>query len=204
MKVIGIVIVLSALVLCLGLVGCPKPTTGDDYKALAAKVDTLMATVQIAQAGSMALVESLHSQNIINDEQYEQAKKVAEEMARVTPQIKDMTAAMKAGTYTSGDGSQLANIITALEAAKAANAATSGWNQYSEIIGMVLAAIIAILGVFAKQGAATATKYAAYKAGVEKAKLQLDKMADKDITSPVVASMIYNSVGEERKAKGIV
>lgn len=151
-KQISVISVICGLIFLCGsifLAGCNKsqPLTPQQVAALVQQVDTLADQLTVYQEQVTSLASSMKMAGILDPNKEEKIVQLNSQIDKVKAQVKQVSAAIAAGTYNPNDDT----LMTILKVAQAANTATASFNPYSAVIGLALTAIIAILGLFAKK-----------------------------------------------------
>jgi len=107
---------------------------------------------------------------------------------------------IRAGEY---DSDEIVNVLKVLQTA---NTSSTPWNPYAVPIGLGLSTLIAVARLWqqGREKKVIETKYAAHKAGAERAmRLWTTATGDEGEAAKKAARDLYEGIGEERKARGI-
>lgn len=142
------------------------------------------------------LIDLLELDGVIKEELTAKIDKANEELDRVQPQMLVFAKALQDAGMIEGDG--FGNYI---RLAKAGTTASASWNPYAApiLLGLSLLEGIVLLLVNRKKNE-EANKRRADKAGREKTLREIAVMDEATLTAPVVKSLMYNNIGEARKA----
>ncbi len=187
--------------------GCQAAVTPEQMQQLAASVETLNTQMDGYQVIVDGIAEQVKQVGFITPEQQAQLTKAQEEVDRLQPQVKAITAAVKNADYTNGD-----SLTTVLEAIRAGNKASAPFNPYSGIIEVVLGLGTLLLGIFAKKksdeaavsaddAAVALAKYTAHKQGVELTMKQVSASTIPEVKA--VETKLYENIGAARVTNGV-
>lgn len=141
-------VVCGLCLVVLSLPGCEKGgLTPDQLVIMGEQLESLSAQLVMYQAAVTEMGVELEKSGVIDANSAAKLAKFNKEVDRITPQIREIAAAVKAGEYSVLDD----DVITLLKALKQVNLGTSSFNKYATLIDIALAAIITILGFFVKK-----------------------------------------------------
>jgi hypothetical protein len=119
---------------------------------------------------------------------------------RLQATIQQVTTALQKGDYSDSRG-----LLTLIQSAQAANAATAPWNPYAALIAAALTILSTLLGLAYKkkssEALALALKYQAHKQGVEKTMKEVSTSTDVEVAK--VELSLYDNIGAARSALGV-
>lgn len=193
---------LSSVLCLLALGGCDAVAnvSPDRVKAFAADVNEVNDRVDIYQAVGTAAIERLRDQKQIDPNLAERVLSANADIDRLQSVIASITASLQGAEFSGGEG-----IISLLEAAQSANAASAPWNPYAAPIGAALTILLTILGAYAKkksaEASALAAKYKAHKQGVEKT-MKLASASNVEEVKKFEA-VLYDNIGQARANLGV-
>jgi len=143
-QILACIIVLLAL----PVTGCALDSiTPDQAKALGEKVEVLSNQIPVYQKAVNDIAKNLQDAGMLSDSDATKLAELNNKINEVVPKIVDAAKAIQTGQYSEDSK----GLVTVLEGLKAANRATSPWNQYVIPIDLVLSSVIAILGLIAKK-----------------------------------------------------
>lgn len=170
-----------------------------DIQTFTEKVTLLSSKVDAYQLETEGTIDLLVADGLISKELAAKIDKANEEIDRVQLQTTDIAEAIKDADYVSGD--DIGNVI---RAAKAGTAASAPWNPYATIIILGLTVLEGITALFlakkSKDATTSKAKQQADKAGREKTLREIAALPEEKVTAPVVKSLMYNNIGEARRA----
>ena len=202
-KVSRFVMIFISLILLVGAVGC-EFEDGQAIKKFSGDVQLLSSRVDDYQVEVVKMTGMLEADNVIDSEVIVKLDKIHEEIDRVQPQVNEMAKAIE-----NMEGEELWDI------AETINTASAPWNPYAIPIAAVLLAAETITAMFLKKKTEESKVNAALyseehlkkvsdKVGRERTLRELAAMDEKDITAPIVKSMMYRNIGDERRGNGVV
>lgn len=197
--ILGVLCVLG--VLC-GLAGCQQVSTVDPnyIKAFAQDVNDLVIRVDAYQQASTAAIEQLVIQNAIDPNKASKILAANADVDRLQATIQQVTAALQKADYSDSRG-----LLTLIQSAQAANAATAPWNPYAAPIAAALTILSTILTILLRRESAKTEalglKYQAHKQGVEKTMKQASTSAIPDVKN--FGTVLYDNIGAARSALGV-
>lgn len=147
-------LVTIVLMVCLLMVGCSNAMTPQEYKQLAASLDSYQAKVDQYQQVTEQMSAILQTTGIVDANLAAKADKIQREIDRVQPQIADITEAIKYHRYS--EQAQSDEWLALIETLKVGNRVSSSWNPFSVYIESGLVILSLVLGLFAKKKAAEA------------------------------------------------
>lgn len=145
MKKVSVFLSLALVVLA----GCQTGGTIEPNSVVktASQVQALAAQLTAYKAVIVQLSQELQTAGLYDANTAAKIAKANAEFDKVIAQANSVTTAIQNGTYSANDQT----FITLLKAAQAANIATTPFNPYAGIIGLILTAVITILGLYAKK-----------------------------------------------------
>ena len=199
LTILGVLCVLG--VLC-GLIGCNQLSTVDPnyVKAVAQEVNDLVVRVDAYQSAATVAIEQLVIQGAIDPNKASKILSANADVDRLQTTVQQVVAALQKADYSDDRG-----LLTLIQSAQAANAATAPWNPYAGLIAAALTILSTILGITLRkktaETAALALKYQAHKQGVEKTMKEVSLASDPEIAK--VEIRLWNNIGAARSALGV-
>lgn len=205
-KILWILVIVCGLLVA----GCPDPAQQARDNAYVRLVGVVNEQIDGQQEGFGKVIEAVSETGLVTEEKFNELKDFKEKGDNIVD-VAQVAATEAARVYEEKQAE--GQVLAALEALKAGNAASAPVNPYAPLIDGGLAVAIAIAGGYGalkrKQNNVTevklrekeeafnlvSSKYNAHKKGV--AKLMRDRPGRE-------AEKIYNIIGEARKAEGIV
>jgi len=197
---LGFLCVLCAL--C-GFIGCDRINSVDpgQIQAVAAEVNDLVAKVDIYQQTATAAIEQLIAADAIDPNKAAKLLAANADVDRLQAAVRAISVALQSADYAENT----TGLLTLIEGAQAANAATAAWNPYSAVIAAALTILSMVLGLALKkktaQVAAVAAKYQAHKQGVDRT-MKLASVSDVPEVKKF-EQVLYDSIGSARSALGV-
>jgi hypothetical protein len=184
------------------LTSCAQVSNVDPnyVRSVAAEVNDLVVRVDAYQQAATVAIEQLVIQGAIDPNKASTILAANADVDRLQATIQQVTAALQKADYSDSQG-----LLTLLQSAQAANAATAPWNPYAALIAAALTILSTILGIaLRKQAAKTAAlglKYQAHKQGVEKTMKEVSASSDTEVAK--VELTLYDNIGAARSALGV-
>jgi len=189
---------MKKLILCMVLlvmpVGCLPEAR--DVQTFSKKAMLFSEKVDTYQKEMGDIIDLLKLEGIIKEELAVKIDKANEEIDRVQPQMLVFAKALQDAGMIEDDG--FGNYV---RLAKAGTTASTSWNPYAApiLLGLSLLEGIVLLLVN-RSKKKEANKRQADKEGREKTLREIATLPDAEITAPIVKSMMYNNIGDARKA----
>jgi len=191
------------------LTGCDQVNSidPDQVQSIAQDVNEMSARVDIYQQVATAAIEQLRDQNQIDPNVAKKVLAANDDVNQFQSIVRSVTAGLQSAEYSGGAG-----LVTIIEGAQAANAASAPWNPYAAVIAAALTILSTILGIKFKQKAAEAKserekaeasglKYQAHKQGVEKTMKQTSVSDVAEVKK--VEAVLFDNIGEARANLGV-
>ena len=186
----------------LAVLGCQSISTVDPNYAreVAADVNEMNARVDIYQKVATAAIESLVASGAIDPNGAKKVLAANADLDQCQSIVRAVAAGLHSAEYSGGVG-----LVTIIEGAIAANAASAPWNPYAAVIAAALTILSTLLGLQLKKKSgevvAVGKKYKAHKTGVEKTMKEVSVASDEKVKA--VEGMLFNNIGEARGALGV-
>jgi len=186
-----------------GFTGCDRINSVDpgQIQAVAAEVNDLVAKVDIYQQTATAAIEQLIAADAIDPNKAAKLLAANADVDRLQAAVRAISVALQNADYAENT----TGLLTLIEGAQAANAATAAWNPYSAVIAAALTILSMVLGLALKkktaQVAAVAAKYQAHKQGVDRT-MKLASVSDVPEVKKF-EQVLYDSIGSARSALGV-
>ena len=169
-------------------------------RAVAADVNDLVVRVDAYQQASTAAIDELVAQGAIDPNKAAKILAANADVDRLQATVQQVVSALATADYSENSG-----LVTLIESAQAANAATSPWNPYAIPIAAALTLLSTLLGIIARKKAAEAAaaqlKYQAHKQGVEKTMKEVSASDVPDVKN--VEARLYDNIGAARAALAV-
>ena len=182
--------------------GCSRVNSVDpnQVKQIAEQFKVIVAAADAYQQATSATIEQLVASGVIDPNKGEKILKGSEAIDKLQEIAGAIATNVQTANYSDTQG-----LLTMVETAMAANAATAAWNPYAGLIAAVLAFLSAILvAKLRKAGAdikAVTAKYQAHKQGVEKS--VKDFALSSTVSSALVDATLYSNIGHARFDLGV-
>lgn len=183
--------------------GCDRINSVDpqQIQAVAAEVNDLVVKVDIYQQTATAAIEQLIAANAIDPNKAAKLLAANADVDKLQAAVRAISAALQSADYADNT----TGLLTLIEAAQAANAATATWNPYSAVIAAALTILSMVLGLALKKKTAalatTALKYQAHKQAAERT-MKLASVSDVAEVKKF-EQVLYDSIGSARSALGV-
>ena len=182
--------------------GCEQVSSIDPaaVRAFAEDVNDLVLRVDAYQQVASAAIEQLQAQNIIDPNVAATVLAANADIDSLQATIRSVAASLQGAPYSDSGG-----LVTLLEAAQSANAASAPWNPYAAVIAAALTILSTVLGIAVKrksdQAIAVGLKYQAHKQGVEKTMKQTSCSNVEEVKK--LETVLYDNIGQARLALGV-
>jgi len=202
MKPIALCLLTSVFCLLCFVPGCDRVASIGPaaVRTFAADVNDLTIRVDAYQQAATAAIEVLQERAEIDPNAAGTVLAANADIDRLQATFRSVAAALQGAPYSDSGG-----LLTLLEGAQAANAASAPWNPYAAIIAAVLTILSTALGIALKKKAADASaavlKYKAHKQGVEKTMKEVSVSTDSEVIK--VEGVLYDNIGQARAALGV-
>ena len=183
--------------------GCERINSVDpqQIQAVAEEVNDLVVKVDIYQQTATTAIEQLIAAGAIDPNKAAKLLAANADVDRLQAAVQAISAALQSADYADNT----TGLLTLIEAAQAANAATAVWNPYSAVIAAALTILSMVLSLALKKKTAALTavamKYQAHKQGVEKS--VKDFALSSTVSSALVDATLYSNIGHARFDLGV-
>jgi len=185
--------ILTILLSCLIFSGCDSSLTPEQIQAWSGQIAGISEKIDGYQDATTAGLDKLTDAGLLDDDTRGKVDKIGAEIDRVQPQLESIAEAIANAEITGEE-----EIQRWLELARAANEGSAPINPYAPYIEIGLGGLASVAAYFAarkaKEAKTAGSKYAAHKAGVERAKLDLTAESNK---------VIYDAIGDARSKLGV-
>lgn len=201
-SILYLLCVLCVLCALCVLCGCSQVSSIDPnyVRSVAAEVNDLVVRVDAYQQAATVAIEQLIIQGAIDPNKASKILAANADVDRLQATIQQVTTALQNADYSDTPG-----LLTLIQSAQAANAATAPWNPYAALIAAALTILSTILGIaLRKQAAKTAAlglKYQAHKQAVEKTMKEVSASPDAEVAK--VELSLFDNIGAARSALGV-
>jgi hypothetical protein len=167
---------------------------------LAMQTEQLNGKIDQFQEQTKLALQSSKQNGTVDANALAKVEKLQTSIDSVQAKTQAIADAVKNAQYTNpADG-----VTTALEGARAANAASSPWNPYAPLIDLGLGIAAAAATVIARRNAQAAAeaqaKYDAHKQGVELTMKQVSQSTIPEVKA--IETQLYQNIGQARSAVG--
>jgi hypothetical protein len=167
---------------------------------LATQTEQLNGKIDQFQEQTKLALQSTKQNGTVDANALAKVEKLQTSIDSVQAKTQAIAVAVKNAQYTNpADG-----VTTALEGARAANAATTPWNPYAPLIDLGLGIAAAAATVIARRNAQAAAeaqaKYDAHKQGVELTMKQVSQSTNPEVKA--IETQLYQNIGQARSAVG--
>jgi len=186
-------IIATILLACLSFAGCDSSLTPEQIQAWSGQIAGISEKIDGYQDATTTAVDKLADAGLLDEATKAQVYKISGEIDRVQPALASISTAIAAAEITSEK-----DIQQWIELARAANQGSAPVNPYAPYIDLGLGGLASVAAYFAARKAKDAktaeAKYAAHKAGVERANLDLPIESVK---------VVYDYIGDARAKLGV-
>jgi|GEM_PF-2918319 len=204
-QMIGWDVVVAAIVLVMLMAvwmgGCAGVSVDPvQIQNLAMQTEQLNGKIDQFQEQTKLALQSSKQNGTVDANALAKVEKLQTSIDSVQAKTQAIADAVKNAQYTNpADG-----VTTALEGARAANAAASPWNPYAPLIDLGLGIAAAAATVIARRNAQAAAeaqaKYDAHKQGVELTMKQVSQSTIPEVKA--IETQLYQNIGQARSAVG--
>ncbi|MGH2272687.1 hypothetical protein ACQ9LF_12885 [Anaerohalosphaeraceae bacterium U12dextr] len=204
-QMIGWDVVVAAIVLVMLMAvwmgGCAGVSVDPvQIQNLAMQTEQLNGKIDQFQEQTKLALQSSKQNGTVDANALAKVEKLQTSIDSVQAKTQAIADAVKNAQYTNpADG-----VTTALEGARAANAASSPWNPYAPLIDLGLGIAAAAATVIARRNAQAAAeaqaKYDAHKQGVELTMKQVSQSTIPEVKA--IETQLYQNIGQARSAVG--
>lgn len=202
-QVIGWEMVVAVIVLVMMMAvwmsGCAGVSVDPvQLQNLATQTEQLNGKIDQFQEQTKLALQSSKQTGAVDANALAKVEKLQTSIDSVQAKTQAIATAVKNAQYTNpADG-----VTTALEGARAANAASTPWNPYAPLIDLGLGIAAAAATVVARRNAQAAAeaqaKYDAHKQGVELTMKQVSQSTNPEIKA--IETQLYQNIGQARSA----
>ncbi len=204
-QMIGWDVVVAAIVLVMLMAvwmgGCAGVSVDPvQIQNLAMQTEQLNGKIDQFQEQTKLALQSSKQNGTVDANALAKVEKLQTSIDSVQAKTQAIADAVKNAQYTNpADG-----VTTALEGARAANAASSPWNPYAPLIDLGLGIAAAAATVIARRNAQAAAeaqaKYDAHEQGVELTMKQVSQSTIPEVKA--IETQLYQNIGQARSAVG--
>ncbi|MGH2271898.1 hypothetical protein ACQ9LF_08870 [Anaerohalosphaeraceae bacterium U12dextr] len=197
--VVAVVVLVMMMAVWMG--GCSGISVDPvQIQNLASQTEELNGKIDQFQEQTKLALQSTKQNGTVDANALAKVEKLQTSIDSVQAKTQAIADAVKNAQYTNpADG-----VTTALEGARAANAATTPWNPYAPLIDLGLGIAAAAATVVARRNAQAAAeaqaKYDAHKQGVELTMKQVSQSTIPEVKA--IETQLYQNIGQARSAVG--